>query len=212
MILSDIILQSLSQPIGLVKKSDKAFIFGNSAMYDVVNNKLIGSHFDSYFHFMEDEFDSFLTANFDQTKSYILRFKDNTLIKYYYAHFSHMDDETIILLLTPCLLKKEIIENSFLRNHEYVVDLIENAPICIHACDPSSGGKLLWANALESKILGVPESKLVGKCITEVGLSSLICYLYFTIYLHIYIQYIYSLWHMIHLWIFSKRILKLCKK
>ena len=169
MILSDIILQSISQPIGLIKKTDKAFLFGNSAMYDAVNNKLIGSHFDSYFHFMEDEFDSFLTANFDQTKPYILRFKDNAMIKYFYGHFSHMNDETIILLLTPCLLKKEIIENSFLRNHEYVVDFIENAPLCIHACDPSSGGKFLWANALQCKILGVPESKLVGKCLSEVN-------------------------------------------
>ena len=91
----------------------------------------------------------------------------NGQTNYYYGYFSNMSDEDLVLLLIPCYLTKRIIENKFLRNHEHVVDFIENAPVCAYAFD--NEGQILWMNTLQHNILGCNEVETNGKKVIDVS-------------------------------------------
>jgi hypothetical protein len=162
--MADTLLNQISQPICLITKANKTISYGNPAMLKLHN--IVGSNFNEFFIPVEKlTYDIFNRDHFDDKPILLTIINSKSS---YYGYFSYLDPSTLILLLTPCFLKQEIIENEFLRNHEYVVDFIEYAPICIHAC--TSTGEYIWANSQEHNVLGCSIGELYGKNISEVSL------------------------------------------
>ena len=126
----------------------------------------VDRNFGDYFSFVDTKNENCMSS-FDENPV-LIKFIEQSL--YFYAHFSNLNDDIMIMLLTPCLLSKEIVENSFLREHENVVDFIENAPLVAHA--RTITGEYLWANKYEHKLLGYEPGELVGKNKAEVNFSS----------------------------------------
>ena len=91
----------------------------------------------------------------------------NSESKYYYGYFSDLNDDELILLLTPCMLSKKTIENKFLRNHEQVVEFLENAPVSAHALN--SDAEIIWMNKLQHSMFGYNDGELHNKKFEDVS-------------------------------------------
>ena len=169
----DNIMAAVSQPICLVTKSSKQITFLNPAMgklFGIVTDESTNEMmFNDYFSFIDLIFHNvFEDANYIyDEKPVLIKLLKKSSKQFFNAYFSQLDDNTIILLLTPNFLSNSIIENPFLRNHENTVDLIENAPIAINIKKIS--GEYIWANKFQQKLLGYSNDELVGKNINEVS-------------------------------------------
>ena len=174
----DNIMAAVSQPICLVTKSSKQITFLNPAMgklFGIVTDESTNEMmFNDYFSFIDLIFhDVFEDVNYIyDEKSVLIKILKQPSKLYFNGYFSRLDDSTIILMLTPCFLSNSIIENPFLRNHENLVDIIENAPLAIHINNIS--GEFIWTNKFEQELLGYSNDELVGKNITEVSFCLLI--------------------------------------
>lgn len=173
-LLYETIINAVSQPLCLLTKSNKHITFVNPAM-----NKLIDEVADinesanhdtfinDYVRFVDLTWENIAhDSNSYNNKPVLIKLLMKTSDQYFYGHFSHLDNDIMILILTPCLLTHSIIENPFLRNHEDVVDVIENAPLAIHIKHIT--GEILWLNKFEQELLGYTNDELVGRNIKEV--------------------------------------------
>jgi hypothetical protein len=166
------IIKSLSQPICLITKASKRLSYANPAMIRLINTSItlieLGeTSFDDCFSIVQNTFDNLKSEKIDDEKPILLKVM-NGQPKYYYGYFSPLNDTDLILLLTPCHLKKKVVENEFLRNHEQVVDFIENAPIGAHAFN--SKGEIIYMNICQHKMLGFYDGEAYGKKMDDVSL------------------------------------------
>lgn len=186
MYFTDNIIKAVSQPLCLVTISSKQITFVNPAMgklFGIVTNSNELTNqlmFNDYFSFVDvtwDKFSENMPHVFDE-HPFLIKFlkQQSRSYKYFYGHFSHLDSGTIILVLTPCLLSNSIVENPFLRNHENVVDVIENAPLAIHIKHIT--GEFIWTNKFEQELLGYKNDELVERNIKEVIIMFIFLYLY----------------------------------
>ena len=190
--MSEDIIKLLTQPVCMISKANKNITYGNPAMLKL-HSTTVGINFDDIFKIIDNNnvtFDIFTQNETFDEKPYLIKLlntntnnnnNNNTSSSYYHGYFSQVDQSSLILLLTPCLLKNEIIENEFLRNHENVIDVIENAPIPIHIC--KSSGEYIWANKNEYQLLGCPIGDLRGKNVSEVNIRIYILIIVFIIYM-----------------------------
>ena len=167
------IVEVMHQPTCIVNISSKAISYANPAMMKLVNVSadMIAKGimtFHSYFTIVDSQEDGVELQNLISANNPVILNVMNGQSIYYNGYFSSMDDESLILLLTPCLLKKNVIENKFLRNHEQVVDFLENAPIGLHSMNAKS--EIVWMNKLERTLLGFEcEEEVRGKNVDDVS-------------------------------------------
>lgn len=127
-------------------------------------NKNLDINFNDWFSFVDTDIDNFKNT-VNNEKPVLLQLSDKS--KYYNGYFSRLNDDEMILLLTPCNLSKYIVENRFLLDHESVVDFIQNAPIAVHATGLS--GEIIWANKYEHELLQYDEGQLINKNLIDVS-------------------------------------------
>ena len=170
----DNIIDNIYQPICLISKtSTKTISYINHAMATLINvsSSVIDkadTTFSDYFTFVDSQVDGEQLQNLISADNPVLLKVLNGQTMYYNGYFSSLDDTNLILLLTPCLLKKNVIENKFLRNHEQVVDFLENAPIGLHSMNAKS--EIVWMNKLERTLLGFEcEEEVRGKNVDDVS-------------------------------------------
>ena len=163
------LIENISQPICILTISSTILTYVNPAMMKLIN--VSTSEIEKGATAFDDCFTSVDVPKNDlQLQKLIYDDKPvllNVKTKYYHGYFSQLSEESLILLLTPCLLKKNVIENKFLRNHESVVDFLENAPIGVHALNSDS--EIIWMNEFERKLLGYEYEELHGKVMEDVS-------------------------------------------
>ena len=165
------IIKLISQPVCIINKDNKGITYGNPAMLKVLN--VVGRTFDICFSFV-DKGITFQSSTASISENPVL-IKVSNSSSYYYGYWTHQDKENVILVLTPCLLKQKIVDNQFLRNHEQVVDCLENAPLAIHISEPS--GQFLWANDFTRKLTGFDQSELTKRKYSDVSILIYMMYI-----------------------------------
>lgn len=162
------LINLISQPVCVINKVNKGITFGNPAMLKALN--VVGRSFDVCFSFIDNNitFQSLTSSIISESPVLMKLLKSKSDYSFYYGHLTNKDNENVILLLTPCLLKQYIIDNSFLRNHESLADCLENAPLAIHISE--TNGQVLWANDFTHKLTGCDQGKLTGRNISDVSI------------------------------------------